>query len=151
MHQPAVSPYKILAIEFATLVKGLNELLRFVLELGMLAAFAYWGAHVGSSRLAHVMTAIATPVVAALAWGMVLSPRAPAKLPSILRLVLSLPVFLVAALATYASGMPRAAIAFVVVATINTVILIALDDIVGQLQRATQTGNDERSPRRPIE
>lgn len=140
MDQPLGSPFKILSIEVATLVKGLNELLRFVLELGMLAAFAYWGAHVGSTTLAHVITAIAAPAVAALVRGVLLSPRAPAKLSSIVRLTLSLPVFLLAALAAYASRMPRTAIAFAVVATINTAILVALDDVVGALQRATDIG-----------
>jgi hypothetical protein len=150
MHHPSASPYKVLSIELATLVKGVNELLRFVLELGMLAAFAYWGAHVVSNTVARVITAIATPAIAATVWGLVLSPRAPAKLSSVFRLTFSLPVFLLAALATYASGMPRSAIAFAVVSTVNTVILIALDDVVGTLQRATQGGDDEH-PRRPIE
>lgn len=144
-----VSPHKLLSIEVATLVKGLNEVLRFVLELAMLAAFAYWGAHVGSTRVAHVITAIATPVGVALVWGLVLSPKAPAKLSSILRLILSLPVFLIAALATYASGLPLTAIAFALIATINTAILIALDDIVGVLQRATEERRAAGSRGRP--
>lgn len=148
-HRRIVSPYKILSIEIATFVKGLNELLRFVLELGMLAAFAYWGSHVGASRLAHVTTAIVTPVGVALVWGMVLSPKAPAKLSSILRLVLSLPVFLIAALALYASGLPQAAIVFAGIATINTAILIVLDDIVGVMQRATRAAARDDSPGRP--
>ena len=143
--QRTVSPYKILSIELAVLVKGLNEALRFVLELGMLAAFAYWGFRVGSTGLVHIAAMIATPAVAALMWGLVLSPKAPAKLSSIPRLTLSLPVFLLAALATHAAGMPRAAIAFALVAAINTAILIALDGVVGALQRATQSiGEDER-------
>lgn len=150
--QPIVSPYKILAVEFAVFVKGLNELSRFVLELAMLAAFAYWGAHVGSTRLVHVVAAIATPAVAALVWGLILSPKAPAKLSSILRLALSLPVLLLAALAAYNTGMPRAAIAFAVVATVNTVILVALDGSVSALERATKSiGDDERFRRRPVE
>ena len=149
--QPSVSPYRILSIELAVLVKGLNEVLRFVLELGMLAAFAYWGSRVGSTRLVHIAAMIATPAMAALVWGLFLSPKAPAKLSSIPRLTLSLPVFLLAALATYAAGMPRAAITFAVVATINTAILIALDGVVGVLQRATQSiGEDERFRRPPI-
>jgi hypothetical protein len=65
--------------------------------------------------------------------------------------MLSLPVFLIAAFAMYASGMPRIAIAFGLVATINTGILIGLDDVVGGLQRATQIGDGQRSPRRPTE
>lgn len=152
MNQPPKSPYQILSIELAVFVKGLNEVLRFILELGMLAAFARWGWHVGETRLVHVVAAIATPAVVALVWGLVLSPKAPAKLSSILRLTLSLPVFLLAALATYASGMPRAAITLAVIATINTVILIALDGSARALQRATRsTGEDERFRRPPIE
>lgn len=142
MPQPTASPHRILSIELAVLLKGVNELLRFILELAMLAAFAYWGAHVGPNRLSHIIAAIAAPTIAALVWGMVFSPKAPAKLSSIPRLALSLPVFLLAALAMYVSGMPRAAIVLAVVATVNTVLLVALDDVVGALQRAVKPSED---------
>lgn len=129
MRSDSASPYKVLALELAVLIRGLNLALRFVLELGMLIAFAYWGSRVGQTRLAHVAAAISAPAVAVLFWGLVLSPKAPAKLSPTLRLVLSLPVFLVASWATNAAGAPRSAIAFAIVATLNTLLLIALERV----------------------
>jgi hypothetical protein len=127
MRPSSVSPYKVLALELTILIRGLNLALRFVLELGMLVAFAYWGSHVGETRLVHVGVAILAPALAALFWGFVLSPKAPAKLSPTLRLALSLPVFLLASVATNAAGAPRIAIWFAIVATLNTLLLIGLE------------------------
>jgi hypothetical protein len=69
---------------------------------------------------------------------LILSPKAPAKVSSPLRLALSLPVFLLGALAAYSAGIPRVAIGFAVVATVNTVILIALDGTVSALEAKLQ-------------
>jgi hypothetical protein len=44
-----------------------NAVLRFVLELCMLAAFAYWGSRATGSTAANVAIAIAAPL-AAVAW-----------------------------------------------------------------------------------
>lgn len=131
MRPNSASPYKILALELAVLIRGLNLALRFGLELGMLVAFAYWGSHVGQTRIAHAGVAILAPALVALFWGLVLSPKAPAKLSPILRLALSLPVFLLASWATNAAGATRVAIWFAIVATLNTLLLVALERSAG--------------------
>jgi hypothetical protein len=69
----------------------LNLTLRFLLELVMLAVFAYWGYHHFSGTKA-VSAAIAMPLVAAVLWGVFRIPNdpkpAPVAIPGPLRLML---------------------------------------------------------------
>ena len=53
-----------------------NDGLRFFLELAALAAFAYWGVDTGGTLADQIVLAIALPIVAATAWGLLISPKA---------------------------------------------------------------------------
>ncbi len=106
-------------------MRGLNLLIRFLLELGLLAALVYWGMHTGQTASTRIIRAGSAALVA-LVWGLTLSPKAPAGLSPRLRLALSLPVFWLGAWAMYASDLPRTAIAFAIIATINTGVLFAI-------------------------
>jgi hypothetical protein len=78
-------------------VSPLNLALRFTLELGALAALAVWGAHAGASRVAALALAILAPLLAAVAWGLFVSPKARIRAPKLMRLGVELAVFLAAA------------------------------------------------------
>jgi hypothetical protein len=74
----------------------LNLTVRFVLELVMLAIFAYWGYHHFSGWQA-VAAAIALPLIAATLWGVFRIPNdpkpAPVAIPGPLRLLLEWVLF----------------------------------------------------------
>jgi hypothetical protein len=53
-----------------------NDALRFALELAALAAFAYWGVKTGGTLATQIVLAVALPIVAAMAWGLLVSPKA---------------------------------------------------------------------------
>jgi hypothetical protein len=106
-------------------VKTANEALRFLLELCMLAAFAYWGANTTDSTAAHILLAISAPLAAATIWGIWCAPRSQRRLPPRRRIPLELALFALAALALVAAGATTLAIVFAVIAALNTALLHA--------------------------
>jgi hypothetical protein len=100
--------------------------LRFILEMCLLAALAYWGFRSGDGTLRHIVLGIGAPLLAAVYWGLFLSPKATFSLAPSLKLVLEIVVFALAIAALYASGQHVLAIIFAVVAIISRGLLIAL-------------------------
>lgn len=90
----------------------LNLALRFTLELCALAALAFWGAHVDASRAAALALAILAPLLAAVAWGLFVSPKAKIRAPGLIRLGVEGAVFLAAAGGLVVAGETGWAIAF---------------------------------------
>jgi hypothetical protein len=109
-------------------MRAANLGLKFVLELCMLAALAYWGAQAGDSTFGDVVLAVAAPLAAAVVWGIYAAPKARRRLPLVPRLVLELCVFAVAALALAVAGAPVLALVFAAVVALNTALLVAAGD-----------------------
>ncbi|HEX5689168.1 MAG TPA: YrdB family protein, partial [Roseiflexaceae bacterium] len=59
-----------------------NLALRFALELCMLAALGIWGYHAAQNLAARLALAIGAPLIAAIAWGMFVAPRARISVPT---------------------------------------------------------------------
>ena len=89
-----------------------NLALRFLLELSALAALGYGGAHVRAGLTARVALALAAPLLAALAWGAVVSPKARVRASAPVRLLAELAIFGAAAGALLAAGRTRWAAGF---------------------------------------
>jgi len=70
--------------------------LRFLAEMGMLAALAWGGWHLVDDLAASLGLAIALPVVAAVVWGRWVAPRAGHRLPDPGRAGVELVLFLAA-------------------------------------------------------
>jgi hypothetical protein len=94
----------------------LNLALRFLLEIAALVAIGYWGfsQHTGIWR---VLLGIGLSVIAAVGWATFAVPddpsrsgRAPVPIPGVLRLVLELSLFGLAAWVLYAAGNPLLAL-----------------------------------------
>ena len=98
---------------------SLNLVLAFALEIAMLAAFAYFGFRVTDHTLVRWVLAVALPLVAAGLWGAILAPKAVHRLPMVPGILLSLGLFLLAALALYCSGQPGLAVAMAVAAILH--------------------------------
>jgi hypothetical protein len=58
------------------ILKMLNVLLRFLLELCMLAAAGYWGFKTGSGWAMKAILGIGLPVLLAVLWGIFVAPKA---------------------------------------------------------------------------
>jgi hypothetical protein len=98
--------------------------LKFVLELCMLAALAYWGAQAGGSTAADVALGVGAPLVAAVVWGVYAAPRASRRLPRARRVVLESCVLALAAVALAAAGEPILAAVFAALVAVDTVLLL---------------------------
>lgn len=105
-----------------TPLRVLNELVRFVLEVGALAALGWWGWRAGAPGWPRWALAIGAPSLAALAWGLFAAPRSVYDLPAA-RVAVQLAVLAAAVAALVALGRPALGVAFVVVALANAALL----------------------------
>jgi hypothetical protein len=99
-------------------VPAWNLVLRFLLELGALAGFAFAGWRLFDGPAAVVL-AVLLPLVAAVAWGVFTVPddpsrggRSPVAVPGAIRLALELLVFFGGAVAIAVAGAPVVAAVF---------------------------------------
>ena len=88
----------------------LNLALRVCLEVGIVAALAYWGIETGESTLAKALLGIGAPLVGFGIWGAV-DFRGAGRAAEPLRLAEELAISALAALALLAAGQPALAIA----------------------------------------
>ena len=58
------------------LFKGMNLLVRFLLELCMLAAVGFWGFQAQSAWPMKILLGIGLPVLIAVLWGLFIAPKA---------------------------------------------------------------------------
>ena len=105
-------------------LKLINAGIAFLLELAMLAALGYWGFYGDKSLLAKWILGIGLPVLTAVVWGMFLAPRAAQRLGNISGNLLSLILFLSAAVALFYTGHTLLAIIFAATAVVNRVLIL---------------------------
>jgi len=101
------------------ILKGINLAVRFLLELCLLAALAFWGWHIGQSLIARLGLSIGAPLLAAVVWGTVLSPRATVPAPAAVRLLLEVILFGPAAAGLAATGRLSLGVALIFTYAIN--------------------------------
>ncbi|NRF93468.1 YrdB family protein [Paenibacillus frigoriresistens] len=91
------------------MMKAANLGLRFLLELCILASLCYWGFHIG--KLKGVL-GIGAPLLAAILWGMFVSPKASITVSQPLQFIIELVIFAAAIIALYVTGKHSLAICF---------------------------------------
>ncbi len=94
----------------------------FLSELFVLGAFGYWGFHMVSGFSKYVLC-LAAPLLVAIFWGMLLSPKASIPIPISLRTLLQLTVFAAGAFALYTSGHSKSALIFFLIASIDLLLI----------------------------
>ena len=107
------------------LIKGANLALRFLLELFALGALSYWGFKTGGGTIAKISLGVGAPLVAAVMWGVFVSPRAPVQLPVLLSLILQALVFGSAASGLVVTGHRTVAVMFLMIVVINALLMHA--------------------------
>ncbi|WP_338491567.1 YrdB family protein [Streptomyces sp. SJL17-4] len=98
----------------------INEGLAFLLELAALTVLAWWGWESAEAWAPRLLLAVAAPAAAAVLWGLFAAPKARVRIPVAGVLAVKALVFGAAAAALYALGRHDGAIAFAVVALVNT-------------------------------
>jgi hypothetical protein len=104
-------------------LKGLNLLVRFLLELCMYVAVGYWGFRTNSGWAMKIIFGIGLPVLMALLWSLFLAPKATHPLSGISRLALELILLGSGAIALFASGRANLGWIYIAVLAINEVLL----------------------------
>jgi hypothetical protein len=107
-----------------TLVKNANLGLSFLLELCLLAAFAYWGVHAGQGLATKILLGIGAPLLGAFFWGLFMAPRAVIPLHNPLHLIFKVILFGLAVTALAAAGRPSLAWMLGVVFVINSILAL---------------------------
>jgi hypothetical protein len=108
--------------ETAGLRLGINDVLRFVLELFAFISLGIWGFFAWPGPWLNIVLAVATPLFAILLWALFLSPRAVVALDAFGKALIEILIMGSAALAWLMLGQPIVAAAFGVVAAISGVI-----------------------------
>jgi hypothetical protein len=96
---------------------------RFIWELGLLAALAYWGLQATDTTAVNVVLGIAAAAAAAVVWGTFLAPKRRIKLPVSARTAIELTLFGIGSLALWAAGQPVLAVVFAAVAVVQRIAL----------------------------
>jgi hypothetical protein len=104
-------------------LKGSNLLVRFLLELCMLAAIGYWGFRTGSGVAMKIILGIGLPLLIAVVWGLFLSPKASHPVRGISRELLELILFGSGAVALFASGVAHLGGLYTVILVVNKLLL----------------------------
>ncbi len=105
------------------IVKLANLGLRFLLELGILAAAGYWGFKTRVQTSAKIALGIGAPLLIALLWGIFLAPASPRRLAEPWRLLAEVIIFGVAITALYSTGAHYLAGAFALMVVLNKILL----------------------------
>jgi len=100
-------------------LKGVNLVVMFGLELAMLGSFGLWGYQVDPGGWVGWALAVGLPVAGALVWGRWFAPRSARRLTLVPGVLLSLALFVLAALALVVAGQPVAGALLAVVAVAN--------------------------------
>lgn len=106
------------------ILKGLNATLAFLLELAMLASLGYWGYQSNDNALLKWLLAIGLPLIAIVIWSLYFAPRSTRRLSIVPGALLSLGLFLLAALALYSANQPMAAMVLAALTIVNRVFVL---------------------------
>lgn len=109
------------------LIKSLNQVIAFVLELCLLVSLGYWGFQVRPEILLKIVLGIGLPIGAAVLWGAFLAPHAPHRLEGFGLAGLKLALFGLGSLVLYHAQHPVLAISLFVVAVISITLASILE------------------------
>jgi hypothetical protein len=116
------------------ILRIINMTIRFVLELCMLAALAYWGFQLEGGWPLRLLVGIGAPLLAATVWSLLIAPKAKRRLTDPWRFVVELGLFGLAAVALMGAGRPSLAILLLVVFLINRLFVVLWGEDVTTFQ-----------------
>ena len=105
-------------------LKGLNLGIRFLLELCMLAAVAFWGFKTQNNWLLKILFGIGLPLLIAVLWGTFLAPKATHRLSGAPFFALELALFSTGAFSLFATGASTLGWIYTITLIVNTILLV---------------------------
>ena len=104
--------------------KMINLLVRFLLELCILAIFGYWGFKTGDNAFMKFLLGLGAPILFAVVWGTFLAPKSPRRLQEPWLFLLELVVFGLTCWALYSTGKVDLTVAFGGVYILNKILMV---------------------------
>lgn len=104
------------------IIKILNQIIAFLLELGMLSAMGYWGYLQGKTKITQYFIAILLIATGIALWAYFAAPKSANRLSLEYRMVFELVLFLLSTWMIYKSGYTSFAIAFGIISLLNLVV-----------------------------
>ncbi len=101
------------------ILKQLNLLVSFLLELIMLYLYGYWGYNTGEHPVMSYVLAVLLPGIVIILWGVWAAPKSKHRLKNPLRSVVKLSLFLLAAVLGFNAGQPAWSIWFGAITLLN--------------------------------
>jgi hypothetical protein len=111
-------------------LRGVTLTVRFLCELAMLAALAFWGFRVGDGIWAWVL-GVGAPLLAAVVWGAWVAPKARWPVPIPTRIAVELVLFGAAVGALAMAGQPLAAVVLALAALTSSLLNAAQERQAG--------------------
>lgn len=105
------------------IVKMINLVLRFLLELCLLAALGYWGFRSYHGIYVKAIIGLGAPLTAAVLWGFFVAPKASIIVTEPVRLIIELSLFAAAFAALFTTGAHTLAYLFIIVYAANRLFL----------------------------
>jgi hypothetical protein len=106
------------------ILKGLNVLVRFLLEICMLAAVGYWGFKTGSGWALKLAVGMGLPILIAVIWGLFVAPKAMYPLRGAAHLALSFILLGSGAIALFAGRRADLGWVYSIILVVNQVLMI---------------------------
>lgn len=103
--------------------KMLNLLVRFLLELCILAILGYWGFQTGSNTLVKFLLGLGASVLFAVVWGTFLAPKSPRRLNEPWLFLLELIIFAMTCWALYSTSKVDLTVAFGGIYILNKILM----------------------------
>jgi hypothetical protein len=100
-----------------------NLVLRFVLELGALAALAYATVRLADGTLAELVLGVGTPLLAGVVWGLFVAPKATFDAPLLVRLLAEALVMVSAGVLLIVAGSVALGVVLLVLWVLNKIAL----------------------------
>lgn len=106
------------------LIKIVNILIRFLIELCVIGILGYWGFHIGKEYFLKMLFGIGIPLLVIIIWGLFGSPAAPLQLTGFAKILLEILIFGSAIAALVHTGNIRVSILLGIVIILNSVLMM---------------------------
>ncbi len=107
-------------------LKNANLGLSFILELCLLAAFAYWGIRTGQNLATKILFGVGVPLLTAIFWGVFMAPKSAYQVKNPVYMIVKAILFGLAVMALIAAGRPVLGWVLGVMFVINTLLDLLL-------------------------
>lgn len=104
------------------IVKLINQVVAFLLEISMFIAVGYWGFYEGKTNVMKYSFALALPAITIILWGIFAAPKSEYRLEFPIRIIFELCLFAVSTILLYKTGNSKLATWFGTLAFLNEIL-----------------------------